>query len=163
MFGFGFHMAKSCNPTTNKKIILLTTLLVLSSLAFAGVLATNQLQSSTASAKISTSAGNIGIYSDSACRQKISTLNWGAIPQGTQANRTVYLKNQCATSLKLSMTTANWSPTAACGQITVSWNREGATLKQNQVVPATIKIDVASNATVTYFNMDIAITGVSEK
>jgi hypothetical protein len=156
-------MGNPSNQTLNKKIVILTTLLVLSSIFFAGILSTNTTQSSTASAKITNSAGNIMIYSDSACTQKVSTLNWGAIPQGASTNKTIYLKNQCSMTLKLYMTTSNWSPTTAYSQITVTWNRENTTLKQNQVIPATIRIDVASNASVTDFNMDIAIIGTAIK
>jgi hypothetical protein len=156
-------MPNQKKQTQKRKIILLTALLVLSSLAFAGAITTNQLQTSTAQARIAPSTGNIGIYSDSTCTQKISNLNWGAIPQGAQANKTVYLKNQCTTTLKLSMTTSNWSPTSAYGQIRVSWGSEGLILKPNQVIAATIRIVVASNSTVTSFNMNIAISGASTK
>ncbi len=151
-------MDNTSNPKLNKKIIILASLFILT-IAFTGALSTSITQSIVSGKIINLT--NIGIYSDKACKQPITTLNWGAIPQGTSANQTIYIKNLYSTTLQLSMTTLNWNPTNANNSIAVTWNCEGATLRPHQVLPATISINIASNTSVTAFNMDVSIAGIS--
>jgi hypothetical protein len=36
---------------------------------------------------------NLGVYSDSACTQSLTSINWGTISPGNSVARTIYVKN----------------------------------------------------------------------
>lgn len=139
-------------------MILLTVIaIVLTSTTF-GALSVRQDLSSQGT--VSVSAG-LGVYSDSACQNAISTINWGSISPGQTITRTVYIKNTgSGVSLSLSMNTSNWSPASANGPIMISWNQAGTRLAPNQSVAATLTLTASSGITdITNFNVQISIVG----
>src|SRR4030067_1818018 len=71
---------------------------------------------------------NDGVYSDSACTQTLTSIDWGTISPGTTVTRTIYVKNTGNSQITLSMTTNGWSPTSANGPLTLTWNKEGTSL-----------------------------------
>ena len=117
------------------------------------------------STKTITSSGtvvsvNVGIYLDNACQQPVTSLNWGSISPRSSATLVVYVKNTGTTLITLSMMKTNWNPASANGPITVTWNREGATLTANQVAAATLTLSVSPSISgVTTFSFDVIITG----
>ena len=85
----------------------------------------------------------------------------GSISPGGSAAIAVYVKNTGTTLITLSMTKANWNPAGANGPITVTWNREGATLTANQVTAATLTLSVSSSISgIPTFSFDVIITGI---
>jgi hypothetical protein len=106
---------------------------------------------------------DIGVYSDSACTQTATSLNWGSLEPGDQATRTVYVKNNGNTAVSLSVSTTGWSPLNAQQWMTVSWNRQGETLQPNQSIQATITLTVSSSidSGISNFNFDVTITGTA--
>jgi hypothetical protein len=103
---------------------------------------------------------NIGVYSDSACTQSLTSINWGTLSPGNSVSRTIYVKNLGTTQVTISMTGANWNPTSANGPLTLTWNQEGTTLNANQVSTATLTLRASSSISgITTFNVDIVITG----
>jgi hypothetical protein len=122
----------------------------------AGLLSVSQSLSS--SGNISTV--NVGVYSDSACTQTLTSIDWGTISPGTTVTRTIYVKNTGNTQITLSMTTNGWSPTSANGPITLTWDRQGATLSTGASVAATLTLSVSSSiSSITTFSVTIVITG----
>ncbi len=102
----------------------------------------------------------LGVYSDSACTQKITTLSWGALSPGETKKQTVYIKNGGNIPLILSMTKGNWNPSTAASYITVSWNREGYTLPAGASTSAEITLTVSSSVSgITDFSFEITISG----
>jgi hypothetical protein len=64
--------------------------------------------------------------------------------------------------MALTLSASNWSPAAASGYITLSWNRAGYILAANQSISATITLTVAASVTgVSTFNNTITITGTA--
>jgi hypothetical protein len=125
-------------------------------LTTAGLLSVTQLVSS--SGIISTV--NVGVYSDSACTQPLASIDWGTISPGSSVTRTIYVKNTGNTQVTLSMTTTNWNPTSANGPITLTWNRQGATLSAGASVAATLTLSASSSiSSITTFSVTIVITG----
>jgi hypothetical protein len=103
---------------------------------------------------------NIGVYSDSACTQSLTSISWGTISPGASVTRTVYIKNLGTTSVTLSMSTANWNPTTANGPISLAWNQESTVLTANQVATATLTLSTSSTVNgITTFSVDIVISG----
>ncbi|MEM3665940.1 MAG: hypothetical protein QW222_02520 [Candidatus Bathyarchaeia archaeon] len=127
--------------------------LVASALA---TLSTSQKISSTGSIK----AVGLGVYSDSACTQKLTTLSWGTLEPGETKTQKVYIKNEGNTQITLNMTTGNWNPATASSYITVSWTGEGNKLAAGASTSADITLKVSSSVTgFTNFTFDITISG----
>jgi len=105
---------------------------------------------------------NLGVYSDSACTQSLDPINWGAVSPGGSATKAFYVKNLGSVQVTLGLSATNWNPTTANGPISLSWNREGATLAANQVTVATLTLSVSSSAGgITTFNVDVVVTGTA--
>ncbi|MFB3888047.1 MAG: hypothetical protein ACE14S_01030 [Candidatus Bathyarchaeia archaeon] len=103
---------------------------------------------------------NIGVYSDSACTQNATSLDWGTLSPGGVTTKTVWVKNSGTANATLSMTTTNWSPAGASQYISLSWDRTGKVLAPNEVVQATLTLTVSASVTgITTFSFDVVITG----
>ncbi len=101
----------------------------------------------------------VGVYSDSACTNALTSINWGTLDPGSNANKTVYIRNEGNSVATLSMTTSNWNPASASSYMTLSWNYGGQTLDVNQVVQIRLTLSVSSSVTgITNFSFDITIT-----
>src|SRR3990170_3259436 len=122
----------------------------------AGLLSVNQSISSSGNV----TTVNVGVYSDSACTQTLTSVDWGTISPGTTVTRTIYVKNTGNTQITLSMTTNSWSPTSANGPLTLTWNREGTTLSAGISTAATLTLSISSSISgITTFSVNIVITG----
>ena len=103
---------------------------------------------------------NIGVYSNIACTNELTSLQWGTISPGNSQDITIYLKNTGNAQTTLSMTTTNWTPANANGPITLSWDKENAKLNPNQVTTATLTLSISESINgITNFSFDIVITG----
>ena len=101
----------------------------------------------------------VGIYSDQACTNALTSISWGTLDPGSNANKTVYIRNEGNSVAALSMTTSNWNPASASSYMTLSWNYGGQTLNVNQVVQIRLTLSVSSSVTgITNFSFDITIT-----
>jgi hypothetical protein len=129
---------------------------VVLTVATAGVLTVTQSVSSSGSI----TAVNVGVYSDSACTQNLTSISWGTISPGSSVTRTIYVKNTGNTQITLNMATNGWSPEGANGQITLAWNRQSTTLSAGASTAATLTLTVSSSISgVTSFSFNIVITG----
>lgn len=134
-------------------IIAMVTFLTVTT---AGLLSVNQTIPSSGTV----TAVNVGAYSDSACTQNLTSINWGTISPNSTSTKTIYVKNTGNTQITLSMTKTNWNPANADGPITLTWDRENTTLNAGQVTMATLTLSVsASISGITSFGVDIVITG----
>ena len=122
----------------------------------AGLLSVNQNIPSSGTV----TAVNVGVYSNSACTQNLTSINWGTVSPGDSVTRTIYVKNTGNTQVTLSMTKTNWNPASANGPITITWNRESTTLVADQVTTATLTLSVSESVSgITDFSVEIVITG----
>lgn len=107
-----------------------------------------------------TTSPNLGVYSDSACTNAITSLNWGSIAAGGTSTQTVYLKNTGTGSMTIGMTATGWSPSAASTYLAITWNKEGIVLSPGQSTAATLTLTVSSNTTgITSFSNTITFSG----
>jgi hypothetical protein len=103
---------------------------------------------------------NLGVYSDSACSQTVTSLNVGTLNPGGTANQTVYVKNTGNVPETLTMTTNNWTPTNAPTYLTLSWNQQNNVLAAGASIQATLTLTAASNTgSLTTFSCDVTLTG----
>ena len=127
-----------------------------------GVLLSSGVLVTSETVKISgvLASANLGVYSDSACTQRVTAVDWGAVAPGASVSRTFFIKNIGTTPVTLSFSATNWSPAAANGQVTASWSHEGTQLSAGQVTAASITLNVRSTASgFTTFSVDAVITG----
>jgi hypothetical protein len=139
----------------NSKVFAAICLVSLILIAYGAIVFT-----STVSASHIVTRGKLGVYSNSACTQKITSIEWGPIQQGNSTSKIVYVKNLGTITLRLSLSNTNWTPTTAKGSVSLIWNRESTILARNQVTSANLTLGVSPNiSATTRFNMDIVISG----
>jgi hypothetical protein len=101
----------------------------------------------------------VGIYWDSACTNRTSSVNWGLLDPGSNKTVTVYVRNEGNAVTTLSKATQNWSPSTASSYMTLNWNYAGQTLSVNQVLQIKLTLVVSSTTSgITNFSFDITIT-----
>jgi hypothetical protein len=137
-------------------LVVMSVTLVILTVTTTALLNVNKTISSSGAV----TAINVGVYSDSGCTSQLTSIDWGTISPGNSANRTIYLKNTGNAQITLSMTETNWNPANADGPITLTWNRESATLDVGQVTTATLTLSLADDISgITNFTFDIIFTG----
>lgn len=105
-------------------------------------------------------AVNVGVYSDSACTLNLTSIDWGNVYPGGSVSRTIYVRNTGNAPITLSMSTASWNPSTATGQITVTWDKENASLNPGQSTLATLTLNVSPSISgVTSFSVNVVVTG----
>jgi hypothetical protein len=153
--------SKNGGKNISKRALIAIAALLICALAISAttvaVISVNQNVPSSGS--IATSP-NIGVYSDVACTQNLTSINWGSITPGNNVTQTVYVKNTGTGSMTLSMTVSNWSPAQADTYLTITWNKQGNQLTAGQSITATLTLAVAANITdITNFSNTITISG----
>jgi hypothetical protein len=105
-------------------------------------------------------AVNLGVYSDSACTQTITTLTAATLNPGANTTQTIYIKNTGNVPETLTMTTNNWTPTGANTSLTLTWNRQNTIIAAGTSIQATLTLTAATNTgTITNFSCDVTLTG----
>jgi len=137
-------------------LLVFLTIALVGGVAVTGLLTTSKTIGSTGSVK----AINVEIYWDIECTQVVTEIDWGALESGDTATNTVYVKNTGNSAMTLSMYYSGWDPAEAGSYITLSWDREGATIDPDAVVEATLTLSVsASISGITTFSFNIVIEG----
>lgn len=142
--------------------LLLVVLLsgILSGLIIATVSSLYQT-SSTISSVGTFKAIGIGVYWDEASTRSVDALDWGFLAADTQKSFTVYINNEGALPMTLSMSTSNWNPPIASNYLTLTWDYNGQTVNAGTTIPVTITLTVGGNVDgVDIFNFDIIAEGV---
>jgi hypothetical protein len=102
---------------------------------------------------------NLQVYSDPACTSELSSLNWTTLSPGQTKTVTCYLKSTSTANAVLSMSTADWLPSQAASYLTLSWDREGYSIKPNEVVAAALTLHVdGSIQGITSFGFTVILT-----
>lgn len=144
-----------------EKIIVEISLAIVFTALAAGILGT--VSSLVQTNRTISSAGvvrgiGVGIYWNSACTNRTSTIDWGLIDPGSTKTFTVYVRNEGSTAATLSKATANWNPTMASSYLSLNWDYVSQILSANQVLQIKLTLAVASTISgITSFSFDITI------
>jgi hypothetical protein len=105
----------------------------------------------------------IGMYQDSGCTQNLTQINWGSLIAGNSISYTAYAKNLGNSPVTLTMTTANWNPSDAPNFLSLTWDYNGQTINQNQVVTVTFTLSSVNSTAYDFnsFGFDITIIATS--
>ncbi len=95
------------------------------------------IYSNSNSARLTNSATlysiGVGAFSDTACTQNLTELNWGTIYAGDNKTLSFFLRNEGNTNITLSFTYGNWTPAQAVDIFTLQWSYSGVVLGPNSV------------------------------
>lgn len=137
-------------------LIAITAVATLLTVTTAGLLSVNQAVPSTGTI----TALNVGVFSDSACTQELTSVDWGTVSPGDTVTRTIYVKNTGNADIDLSMTTTNWNPSTAAGPLVIEWDVEGWDLSPGNQHTVTLTLSASSSISgITDFSVEIVITG----
>ena len=116
--------------------------------------------SSTISSVGTFKAIGIGVYWDDQATSRVDTLDWGFIAAGSQKSFTVYVKNEGALPLTLSISASNWDPQTASNFLALDWNYNGQTVTGGKTLPVVITLAVSDSVNgVDTFNFDVIAVG----
>ena len=103
---------------------------------------------------------NVEVYWDAGCTQNVTVNDWGAPEPGEVIYKTMYVKNSGNSQLTLHMTVSGWTPAAVENYLTLSWDREGATVDAGEVVQVVLSLDVSGAITgISAFSFNMVIEG----
>jgi hypothetical protein len=101
----------------------------------------------------------VGIYWDSACTNRTSSINWEFLDPGSNKTVTLYVRNEGNAMATLSKAEPNWNPSAASSYMTLNWNYAGQTLSVNQVLQVKLTLIVSSTVSgITNFSFDLTVS-----
>jgi hypothetical protein len=103
---------------------------------------------------------NVGVYSDAACTQNVSSIDWGTVDPGTSTVKTFYVRNEGAVTVTLNMTSNTWTPSNCLTYMSLTWDEEKAAVTVGNHVQADFNLTVLPNITgIGTFSFNIVITG----
>ena len=144
--------------TETKKSILMGVVFIsaLMIVGVSGLLTTTKTLDSSGSIR----GINIEVYSDPACTQALSSLDWGIPEPGDTVDRVVYLKNIGNADMTLNMYVSNWNPGGVDTYLSLSWDQENTVMVPDEVLVSTISLSVDSGITgITDFSYQITLQG----
>ena len=138
--------------------LLLMVIAIAATCTSYAALSVNKSVSTTGSVTVSP---ELTVYSDSACQNNLTSVNWGTPTPGTNVTKTIIVKNTgSGVSLALNMSASAWNPTSANGPITLTWDQEGTRLNPGQSVVAVLTLKVSPTIVdVTNFSVLISVSG----
>ncbi|MCW4010455.1 MAG: hypothetical protein NWF05_07520 [Candidatus Bathyarchaeota archaeon] len=106
---------------------------------------------------------NLGVFSDAACSQNASYVDWGALEAGSSTTETIWVKNVGSSAATLNLDATDWTPPNATPAISLSWNQEARVLAPGEVIQATLTLTVSEtiDPSITAFSFNICITGTA--
>lgn len=105
----------------------------------------NLVQASVASSNVRTSSLVVKIYSDSGCKNPVSSLNWGSLDVGSNKSLVLYVRNEGKTNTRLALTVTNWSPADASNYMKITWNYSNRNLNPWSTVKLALTLATAQN------------------
>lgn len=140
------------------KLVSFSFLAVLLSIAAAyGVLQVQVRIPATGNVK----AIGLEVFSDQACTNALSNIDWGFVSPGENKTFTCYLKSLSNVNSSFALAVGNWVPTSANNSISLSWNRESYSAVPGEIVLAVLMLQVSSSIQgVSGFSFDVIVTSV---
>ena len=104
---------------------------------------------------------NLKVFSDQACTQDLTSINWTTLSPGQSRTVTCWLKSISTMNASLTIVPSNWFPVQAANYISLSWDREGYSIVPGEVVAAALTLQVNGAIwNVSSFSFDTVVTAV---
>jgi hypothetical protein len=148
--------------TSFMKLKLLTLAPALALTAIVLTIATAGLlspQATPAGGTISHSVG-VEIFNEENTASTCTSIDWGDLNPQSRTTRTIYVKNTGNTTETLNLEVTDWNPPEATSMLALTWDKEGTSLRPEQVVAATLVLTMGEDSgTVDNFYFNVIITG----
>jgi hypothetical protein len=103
------------------------------------------------------------VYSDSACTNPLTSINWGNVTPNSNYTFTLYALDSGNVNIVLSMSTNTWNPSTASNYLSLSWNYiSGTVLTPNESVPIILTLTVGNIQGITSFSFNILMVGTQQ-
>lgn len=104
----------------------------------------------------------LGVYTDAACTQPVTAIDWGSLASDEQKTFAVFLRNVGNTSCVLQLNTMNWNPSDLSDHMIVSWDYAGQVLAVDDILPVVFTLTVSPDLeNAGAFSYDLVITTFS--
>ncbi len=101
-------------------------------------------------------------YWDRECTDLVSSIEWSTMGPGATEDKTVYVRNEENSTVKLLLSTKNWDPVNASDYIHLSWNYSGESISPNEALQITLTLSISPNIKgIPNYNFEIIIGAVS--
>lgn len=99
------------------------------------------------------------VFADPEATQGVSSIDWGILDPGGQAQVTLYLKTTSNVPATVTLSTQGWDPEAAASYITLAWDYDETPLEVGEIRAVVFTLNVAPDILgITDFYFDIVIT-----
>jgi len=104
-------------------------------------------------------ADGVGIYWDSSCSDKVSSIDWGALAPASAENIVVYIRNEIEDPACFVLSTDNWNPPEASQCLSLSWNYSGHRVSPQETLQTMLTLSVSPSIEgISTFSLHITIT-----
>ena len=105
-------------------------------------------------------ANGVGVYWDSDCSNRVSSIDWSTLEPGSLKNIAVYIRNEEEEPTYLNLSTTNWNPSKASQYLNLGWDYTGQRINPGENLQITLTLAVSRHIEgISSFSFDILITG----
>ena len=147
---------------TSKYLVVILTAVAI---ALAGLtLAALTINQSVSSSGTVTAGPNVGVFSNSACTNAVTSISWGSVEAGGSASQTIYIEDTGGAAMTPSISVSSWSPSTASTYITLTWSTLPSSISPGAsnaaAVTLTLTVSTSINGQgITSFSNSITISG----
>ena len=105
-------------------------------------------------------ANGVGVYWDSDCSNRASSIDWGTLNPGSVKNVSVYIRNEEEEPMHLTLSTTNWNPPEASEFLNLGWDYTGWRMNAGETLQITLSLSVSRYIKgISSFSFDILVAG----
>jgi len=104
--------------------------------------------------------GTFGVYWNSNCTTKVTSINWGNMTPGQEKTTTFYIRNEASNQMFLAGIDKNWNPTTAQSHIHFTFDSDDQKIQAGQTKKVTCTLTVSIETTnISNYSFDILLLG----
>lgn len=105
-------------------------------------------------------SGTLGIYWNSNCTTKVTSIDWGNMTPGQEKTTTFYIRNEASSPTFLAGIDKNWNPTTAQSYIHFTFDSDDQKIQAGQTKKVTCTLTVSIEITnISNYSFDILLQG----
>jgi hypothetical protein len=105
-------------------------------------------------------SGTFGVYWDSNCTTRVTSINWGNMMPGQEKTTPFYIRNEASSPMFLAGIDKNWNPTTAQSYIHFTFDSEDQKIQAGETKKVTCTLTVSVGITnISNFSFDILLLG----
>jgi len=104
--------------------------------------------------------GTFGVYWNSNCTTKVTSINWGNMTPGQEKTATFYIRNEASSPMFLAGIDKNWNPPTAQSYIHFTFDSNDQKIQAGQTKKVTCTLTVSVEITnISNYSFDILLLG----